>query len=361
MSADLRDIGEFGLIKRLTAGAVLRLPHGVVGPGDDSAVLPLAAGQHGWQLLTTDSMVEGRHFRFGFSSGFDVGWKALSTSVSDIAAMGGAPAAAVVALHVPVEFPLGVLDDLYRGLYAASDAFVAPLVGGDVTASQQLVVNVTVLGFSASEPILRSTAQEGDDIWVSGKIGEAGAGLAILSGKIPETAFNDRGEYLIQRHRRPEARTELGQLLAREKLAHAMIDVSDGLIQDLAHIAELSKVCCELDEAAIPSVGGLSDGVYSLADALSAGDDYELLFTAPKSASERIRSLSGVSRAGASLPCLTCIGFVRAQAEGDEDFVYLRSKTGEVLASELFLNARGAVRRRGYDHFWVSPEGEYKS
>jgi thiamine-monophosphate kinase len=219
--------------------------------------------------LATDVLVEGVHFDLRWSAPEDAGWKALAVNCSDLAAMAGSPRAAVAAVVVPGDRP-GLADSLATGLAEAAAAFGCPLVGGDTAVGEALSLSVAVVGDSpAGGAILRSGAQPGDTVFVTGALGGARVALrALRRGQAPES------EAAARLHR-PLPRLEEGRKAA-EGGATAMIDVSDGLAADLGHICDESAVGVCLQAQAIP----LGPGAV-LEDALAGGDDYELCFTAP--------------------------------------------------------------------------------
>jgi thiamine-monophosphate kinase len=238
-------------------------PPGQVWIGDDAAVLS------GGLLLCTDVLAEGVHFDLAWSDPADAGWKALAVNCSDIAAMGGTPEAAVAAVVVPPDRP-GLADGLVAGLLEAAAAFSCPLVGGDTASGPALVLTVSVLGRApAGGAVVRGGAAVGDTVMVTGPIGAPRAALeALRAGTTPDPGG-------MVRLRRPLPRLHLGRVAA-EAGATAMIDLSDGLSTDLAHICRASGVGARLDARAVPLGPGAG-----LDDALSGGDDYELCFTVP--------------------------------------------------------------------------------
>jgi thiamine-monophosphate kinase len=256
------DQGEFAFIERM-ARLLPAAPAGQTWIGDDAAVL------EGGVLFATDVVVEGVHFDFAWTTAEDAGWKALAVNVSDLAAMGGSPWAAVVCLVVPPDRP-GLADGVGAGLAEAADALGCPLVGGDTSNGPVCTIAVAVLGRSATTgPVLRSGARPGDAIFVTGPLGAAAAALRRMrQGATP-------GHLALQRLRRPAPRVVEGQAAA-EAGAGAMIDVSDGLAADLGHICDRSRVGVALVAASIPHDEGVD-----LGDALHGGDDYELCFCAP--------------------------------------------------------------------------------
>jgi thiamine-monophosphate kinase len=281
VAEDLADIGEFGVIRRLLE----RLPASslIVPPGDDAAVVATAAET----VVTADLLVEGRHFDLAFSSPSDVGFKALTVNVSDIAAMGGRPRYALVSIGAPAATPIGVLESLYDGIAEAARAYDVTIAGGDTVGADEIIVSVAVLGEpGAGGVVTRSGARPGDLLCVTGELGGAAAGLALLraGGADPEAgALADRFPNLIAAHRRGVARVREGEAAAGSG-ARAMIDVSDGLIADAGHLCERSGVGLLLDARAVPAAPGVEEveawgGTTRLA--LSGGDDYELCIAIP--------------------------------------------------------------------------------
>ncbi|MCA1831322.1 MAG: thiamine-phosphate kinase [Actinomycetota bacterium] len=300
MSEDLRTLGEFGLIGLLRA----RFPSpegGIVGIGDDAAVFSI----DGRSVLTTDMLVEGVHFDLAVSSPADVGYKAVAANVSDIAAMGARPLYALLALGAPAETPVVTAESLINGIAEASREFGVAPVGGDTVSAPLLVLSVTLIGSVAGAPVLRSGAKAGDLLCVTGSVGAAAAGLALLRR-------NDAGarrlleEFpgLAGAHRRGRARVAEGHVAARESV-HAMIDISDGLGADALHIATESDVAVSIKAAALPLADGVPEAARYLGrDAwmfgASGGDDYELLMAVPPSKAEDlarvIRPLTVIGR-----------------------------------------------------------------
>ena len=258
---DVSGGGEFAAIARLAA----RLPGppaGEVWIGDDAAVLQTPIER---LLVATDAVVAGVHGDLGLISIADFGWKAMAVNVSDLAAMGGQPLAAVVA----VAGPSGTdLDGLYDGLGAAAERWGAAIVGGDLVRSPVLVVTVTVVGQGDGQPppVRRAGARPGDVLLVTGALGASAAGLRLRRAGASDGP-------LVDAHRRPQARLAEGAA-ARAAGATAMVDVSDGLSADLAHLLDASGVGARL--ASLPVAEGAT-----IAEALGGGEDYELVFSAP--------------------------------------------------------------------------------
>lgn len=257
--------GEFAAIEAIRALLPRPPQDGQVWIGDDAAVVPCPDG--GVLLLAADSVVGGVHADLSLTTVADLGWKALAACLSDIAAMGGDPRWALVT----VAGPEGTgLEPLYRGISEATDEFGCPVVGGDLSGAPVLVVTVAVTGHCPETPVLRSGARPGDEVWVTGPLGGSAAGLRVLrSGGDPAGA-------LARAHARPVPRLAEGRA-ARTAGATAMIDVSDGLVADLGHVAAASGVGISLDE--VPVAEGATRQ-----EALSGGEDFELVFCAPAGA-----------------------------------------------------------------------------
>jgi len=285
---NLSEVGEFGLLRRLGLLEASPPPGPVVGPGDDTAALPLEGG---FLLCTADALVEGVHFRRGWGRPEDLGFKTLAVNVSDVAAMGGTPWAFTLTLSAPPALPVAWIEGLYRGLREACRTFGCQMVGGDTTSARDVTLSLALLG-RTDRPVLRRGARPGDDVYVSGAPGESAAGLALLrcgrSGRFPE---------LVRRHLRPEPRLELGRSLGETGAATAMIDVSDGLLQDLGHLLRASRVGAELWVERIPLTTRLQQAARELGHGvldwvLAGGEDYELLFTCPPPARRQVQTLA---------------------------------------------------------------------
>ncbi len=289
---------EFELIERISE--VFGEADGVeLGIGDDCAVL--ASGR--FDLVTTDTMVEGVHFRRDWSSAADIGWKALSVSLSDVAAMGGAPGPFFLNLSLGPDADEEFVDGLLGGMKEACDrcleaGFSVSTAGGDVTATDgPTVISTTLLGQSAPEgAILRSGATLGDRIVLLGPLGLAEAAVDLLGGRLDA----DPADYpaLVGAHRRPMARVKPGALLGREAIPSALIDTSDGFGQDLGHILERSAVGARVDARLMPREAELvalceQVDVDPLSYMLSGGEDLQLCMTVPDT---RIEDLGELAR-----------------------------------------------------------------
>ncbi|MFG1954596.1 thiamine-phosphate kinase [Micromonospora sp. NPDC048830] len=269
-------IGEFGLIDRVTA----RLTHGpavLLGPGDDAAVL---AAPDARVAASTDVLVEGRHFRRDWSSARDVGHRAAAANLADIVAMGATPTALLVALCMPADLDPAWAEELADGLTAEAATVGASVVGGDMSASPTLTVAVTALGdLGGRAPVLRSGARPGDVVAIAGRSGYAAAGYTVLSRGFRTPKL------LVEAYRRPEVPYAAGPHAARLG-ATAMIDVSDGLLADLGHVAKASGVGIDVRRDAFEVPRQMRDaaqalGVDPYAWILGGGDDHALAATFP--------------------------------------------------------------------------------
>ncbi|WP_067461534.1 thiamine-phosphate kinase [Actinomadura macra] len=266
------ELGEFGLIdlltRRLPLGPAVRL-----GPGDDAAVV---AAPDGRTVATTDLLVEGRHFRRDWSGPYDIGRKAAAQNLADVVAMGARPTALLVGFAAPLTTEAAWAERLYEGLADECRAAGASVVGGDVVGATEITLAVTALGDLGGEPPLtRSGARPGDVVAVRGRLGWSAAGLELL------TQGRDEPAELIAAHRRPEPPYTAGAE-ARGAGATALIDVSDGLVQDLGHIAAASGVRIDVDSAAVPAPAIL--GPDGLRHALAGGEDHAFAGTFPTNA-----------------------------------------------------------------------------
>ena len=276
---DLSALGEFGLIRRIRDA--FQVPGGYLGIGDDCAVLPQADGRQ--TLVTTDMLVKGNHFLREDIPPKLLGWKSGAVNFSDIAAMGGTPEGSFLSVALPKGLDSDWMDAFVEGYREVSALCGAPLLGGDTTFSpDRICINVTVLGSCpAGTARLRSTAQPGDLVCVTGPLGDSGGGLKVILGGLERTGA---AGVLVERHYRPVPRVREGQVLAGTPGVHAMMDISDGIASDLRHILEASGVGAEIDTQALPLSAELRavsgrQGWDAVEIALTGGEDYELLFT----------------------------------------------------------------------------------
>jgi thiamine-monophosphate kinase len=288
---DLREIGEFGLINRIRKWTSTSNPALLKGIGDDVAVIE--TGKKLW-LVTTDLLIEDIHFELIWIDPFHLGRKALFVNLSDIAAMGGIPKYFLISLGVPQNLSLSFLSSFYRGLKDGTKRFGVDLIGGDTSVSRKIIINICLLGEAKRGSVLfRSGARVGDDLFVSGTLGDAALGLKILQ----KNGLRGKPKGLTRKHHSPSPRIQLGQALATHHWATAMIDVSDGLLIDTNHLLEESGVGARIWEDRIPLsklyqkwIHFFSKSPYRFA--LSGGEDYELLFTVPPEMRKRISHLA---------------------------------------------------------------------
>lgn len=264
------DVSEDRLIdaiRRVLSGAG---PEVIVGPGDDAAVLAAGSGE---LVLTADALIEGVHFDRGISSARDLGYKAVTVNVSDIAAMGASPRAALVTLALTPDLDAAWVMELYGGMRQACDEHALWLVGGDLARGEQIAISVTVTGEVApGRAVTRAGARPDDVLAVTGALGASAAGLRVArSGRL----HGDGDRALLHAHLRPTARVGEGTALARHG-ATAMMDVSDGLAKDLTRLAAASGVGARIRLRDVPVAAGATRD-----DALGGGEDYELLVTLP--------------------------------------------------------------------------------
>ncbi|WP_344025062.1 thiamine-phosphate kinase [Pseudonocardia kongjuensis] len=276
-SVSLREVGEFRVIDRVTAGRV-QPDSTLLGPGDDSAVVATPDGR---VVACTDVLVEGVHFRLDWSSPEQVGRKAAAANLADLAAMGAVPTSLLVGLACPSETPASRIEQLADGLWAEASAVGAGLVGGDLTSGPVIVVSVTALGsLQGRSPVLRSGARPGDRVAVCGRLGWSAAGLAVLGRGFRSPAA------LVNAHRVPVPPYAAGPAAAAAG-ATAMIDVSDGLLADLAHVAHASAVAVRLRSRAFTVPAKLAEigsalGLDPLRWVLTGGEDHALVATFPQ-------------------------------------------------------------------------------
>ena len=316
--------------------AVRRAPGVRVGIGDDCAVLEPDAGS--LLLATTDLLIEDVHFRRRWATPNDVGWKSLAVNLSDIAAMGGRPRWALIALACPEAVGLDEAEAFYGGVQALASEHDVAIVGGDTAASPGgWIVNVTLLGEATLAPLTRSTARAGDVIAVTGTLGRSAAGLALLEATLAPRGVAAAAADVTTAHLRPRPRTWEGQWLAAAGGVTSMIDLSDGLATDLGHLCEESGLGARVElgrlpvDAAVHAVARALDRE-ALAWATGGGEDYELLFTCAPEAVERLAE----GLAGATGTRLSAVGEMTAAADG---------------IRYLDAGGRAVPVRAGFEHF----------
>ncbi|MBU5614285.1 thiamine-phosphate kinase [Geomonas azotofigens] len=346
----LAELGEFGLIDRIKAN-VAASPSVLLGIGDDAAALSPTPGQV--TLITSDMLLEGVHFDLSFCDPHTLGRKSLSVNLSDVAAMGARPRHFLLGVALPKDVPLEFMDGFMAGMLEQAQRYGATLVGGDTCASKGgVAISVTALGEQRPELVVtRSGARPGDLVCVTGTVGDAAAGLKQLFQGV-------RDGFLVARQLDPTPRVEAGVALAEAGVVTAMIDVSDGVLQDLGHICEMSGVGARLELARLPlsehylaycegshaplapwerdggegaATGKESPGDDPFALALSGGEDYELLFCIPADKEAEVAALC----AKVDLP-VSVIGAITA-----ESGIQLAAPDGSPYTPP----------RRGFDHF----------
>lgn len=285
----VKQLGERGIIAmihRMQSSP----PVGMVGIGDDAAVLP--AVPHGW-LISQDMLVEEIHFRWDWAAPEQVGMKAAHVNMSDVAAMGGRPRAALTSLAVPTTLASEVLERIYRGLTRAFDPYGVVIIGGDTVGTvDRLVLDVAIIGEPASVgAVLRTGARPGDRLLVSGRLGASYAGYMLLShgASWPGNGIDDRS--VLTAHLEPQARIELGEAVA--PMVHAMTDISDGLAEEVAELTQFGAVGADVWVDRLPICQATRRVAESFQSdgrdyALFGGEDYELLMAVPPSHLDRV-------------------------------------------------------------------------
>ena len=324
----VEELGEFGLIERIRKMLPLKDSRVIVGAGDDCC--GVQPGPDRVIIASTDSFVEGVHFDLGYFSYRQVGLRAMSASLSDIAAMGGVPICALVSLFLPKEFEVEAVDEIYSGMREVGDRYWVSLAGGDTVRSPNLSLSLTVIGEVEKVNLtLRSGAKVGDSICVTGALGRSGAGLLAFQRML---RLNER---VHESHLSPLPRINEARTLVDSARPHSMIDISDGLAADLHHITEESGVGARVYQDRIP-VAEEAEMVAPILRsspldlALYWGEDFELLFTIPKERFHQAKeSLEGTVQ-------VTEIGEIVPKEEG----------VGLVTSSGFQL-----LPRTGYDHF----------
>lgn len=307
---EISELGEFGLIRRLTDGLKKINESTVTGVGDDAAVLEFGDKE---VLVTTDLLLEGVHFDLTYVPLKHLGYKSAVVNFSDIYAMNGTPRQITVSLGVSKRFAVEHLEQLYEGIRLACEIYGVDLVGGDTSASRQgLVISVTCIGdVEKGKAVRRSGAKPTDIICVSGDLGAAYMGLQLLEReKVASAGDKDfepdfaGKEYLVERQLKPEARKDIIAELANAGIVPtSMIDVSDGLSSELLHICKMSDVGCRVYEDRIPidyqtAVMAEELNMNLVTAAMNGGEDYELLFTVPLTDHEKISRMPGIKEIG---------------------------------------------------------------
>jgi len=309
------ELGEFGLIDLLAKMAyaaqdkeIAAWQQLILGIGDDAAAWH---GDTSIQLATADSLIQDIHFSLEITSWEELGWRALAANLSDIAAMGGLPRYALVSLALPGHTGVEDVTALYRGMIDLAQQFEVAIAGGDMSSAPLLIISITILGNTKSRDkhiLTRSAARPGEKVAVTGFLGASAAGLEMLTKHLslePEAADSLKKAFL-----KPYPRVAEGQILV-EHGVRAAIDISDGLISDLRHICQASRVGARIEIDRVPVQPAVRDnlGDRALELALSGGEDYELLFTASAEVIDKVK-------AAASCP-ITVIGEITTDKAGE--------------------------------------------
>ena len=331
MTVTVDDIGELGLINRIAQSAYTSKDMALC-LQDDAALWQQGDG---WLIASTDALVEDVDFRLRTFSWEDIGWKALAANLSDIAAMGGVPRGALVTLCLPTDCDAAQVTALYKGMAPLARETRTPVLGGDLSSSKQVVVNISVIGeVESRERVLRrTTAQAGDQIAVTGSLGNAAAGLALLEGLTVECTVH--AARFLAAQRRPVPRLREGQALLEAGVRCAM-DISDGLVADLHKLCAASGVQAEIQLESVPTDPDLPLilGESYRTRAIGGGEDFELLFVAPPEKMERARELLKAN----NLEQSTVIGTI---VTGQTETIAVRDERGDAVP----------ITRMGFDHF----------
>jgi thiamine-monophosphate kinase len=340
MRTELSELGEFGLIDRLTERVKIFNKSTLKGVGDDAAVIEPAKGKV--MLLSKDLLIEGIHFDMSYSPLKHLGYKSAVVNISDIAAMNGKATQLLVGISVSNRYSVEALDEFYAGIKLACEKYKVDLVGGDTTASPSgLFISITVVGEAeAGKVTYRNTAKENDLICVTGDLGGAYMGLLVLQREKEVFKANpnmqpdlEGNDYVLERQLKPEPRTDIVEKLKEAGIQPtSMIDISDGLASEILHIAKGSKLGCRIFEEKIPIDVVTADiaaefKIDPTTAALNGGEDYELLFTIDLSEAEKVRAIKGVH----------IIGHMTAQNEGE----YLISRGGSMYP----------ITAQGFEHY----------
>ncbi len=314
----LSQLGEFGLIDHLTKNFDVKHASTLKSIGDDAAVLDFATKK---TVISTDLLIEGVHFDLAYMPLRHLGYKAVVVNLSDICAMNAKPTQITVSVAVSNRFPLEALEELFDGIALAAKIYNVDVIGGDTTSSQKgLILSVTAIGEANEDEIVyRNGAKENDLLVVTGDLGSAYMGLQVLEREKQVFQVNPNNQpdldaytYLIERQLKPEARTDVRELLEQlEVKPTSMIDISDGLSSEILHICKQSKVGCNLYEEKIPVDPQFINvceefNIDSTTVAINGGEDYELLFTIALDDFDKIKAN----------PNFTVIGHVVNETEG---------------------------------------------
>lgn len=324
----LSQLGEFGLIDHLTKNFDVKHASTLKSIGDDAAVLDFGTKK---AVVSTDLLIEGVHFDLAYMPLRHLGYKAVVVNLSDICAMNAKPTQITVSVAVSNRFPLEALEELFDGITLAAKVYNIDVVGGDTTSSQKgLIISITAIGEANEDEIVyRNGAKEGNLLVVSGDLGSAYMGLQVLEREKQVFQVNPNNQpdldaytYLIERQLKPEARTDVRELLEQlEVKPTSMIDISDGLSSEILHICKQSSVGCNLYEEKIPLDPQFINvceefNIDSTTVAINGGEDYELLFTIALEDFDKIKAN----------PSFTVIGHIVKESEGSHLITRVNTK-----------------------------------
>lgn len=344
LKTPISELGEFGLIKRLTKNFEIKNPSTHLTIGDDAAIINPGNQQ---VVVSTDVLTEGVHFNLGYVPLKHLGYKAVVVNLSDIAAMNATPTQILVSIAVSNRFPVEALEEIYSGVHLACERYQVDLVGGDTTSSTSgLVMSITAIGLvEKNKAVGRKGANPNDLLVVTGDLGGAYMGLQVLEREHSVFLANpamqpemEGADYILQRQLKPEARTDIKKKLEElEIIPTSMIDVSDGLASEILHLSDQSQVGFRLYEEKIPMdeqtiLSADEFGLNPTLAAISGGEDYELLFTIAQQDYDKIRNH----------PDFTIIGNATPIEEGN--FMVLRgsNELSKITAQgwDAFLNSK---------------------
>lgn len=336
---EINELGEFGLIERLTKDIKLQNKSSIKGVDDDAAVIDNTGFL---TVVTTDMLVEGIHFDLMYTPLKHLGYKSVVVNLSDVYAMNAIPKQITVSIAMSNRFSVEALEELYAGIYAACERYGVDLVGGDTSASNKgLVISVTAIGQGEKDKIVyRNGAKVGDLICITGDVGAAYLGLQILEREKqlyldnPNIQPNlEEQAYLVGRQLKPEARGDVIESFSKNKLVPtAMIDISDGIASDLMHICKQSGVGAFLEESGVPihpdaQMQAINFKLDPITCALSGGEDYELLFTIDPEDVDKVKFLPDI--------------YIAGEIVGAKDGVKLHTKGGNIHE----------ITAQGWQHF----------
>lgn len=337
---EISELGEFGLIEKISQEFSLNNKESVIGIGDDAAVID--NGTDKYTLLSTDMLLEGVHFDLTYMPLKHLGFKAVAVNVSDIAAMNGIPKQVTVSMALSNRFSVEAVEEIYKGIKNACNHYKVDLVGGDTTSSHSgLVISISVVGFVEKEKVVyRKNAKSKEVLCVTGDVGGAYMGLQVLEQEKQVFQANpdmqpelEGKDYILQRQLRPDARTDvIHELADLGVVPTSMIDISDGLASDLMHLCKASGLGAVVFEDHLPIDAltyetAIHYDITPTTVALNGGEDYELLFTVKQSDYEKIEKHFKI----------TAIGYMQEKSEG----IRLQTRAGQNVA----------IQAQGWKHF----------